>query len=537
MTARGRPTAPAVIPSHWRGPLPNPTLQQHLNTDDDSEHGRGWTAVPAALLHGGFPDLGILVWTQLRLWSDDDERITNYQAIAKKLGVDSGSPSAIKGKVSAAIQPLLGTWIRRRRLTKNQVTYQAVKPDRRDRYAVIRRRDLGLISATKSTPMPVKPADIADFCRWQLECGNRGWTAETTTAIAAQWRVTPHTVRASRKRLADLGLLKVTHRERRLSEITWLEELFDPHWAVPLEPSSSPASPHDDEAKTLSPTSPGSGKNPVPHEVKDLSPMRKKTCPPIKDLTEVLTEDLSELGGTSVPALTSLPRELVDAPPPASSSEEHITGVEPADHRHTAARLIDRHRVLAAAKPHFRTAMVKRLTAALEQGLAPGHADRAIGLVAEDGLFDAECLLLKQALQHAWIAQRVGMCADCGDRGRHSPGCSQFDFFWDDDTTSVDRRDEAPDSSSPSLGAASDPIALLLQRPIADDPDELSADAEIVDWMTVQLARQIAEASDGAAMLRTVWARWRSKLKPEQRQLLDLANEHVHYALDLRRVS
>ena len=70
--------------------------------------------------------------------------------------------------------------------------------------------------------------------------------------------------------------------------------------------------------------------------------------------------------------------------------------------------------------------------------------------------------------------------------------------------------------------AAPDPIALLLQRPVADDPDQLSGDAEIVDWMTVQLARQIAEASDRAAMLRTVWARWRSKLKPEHRQLLDL---------------
>ncbi|HEY5848698.1 MAG TPA: hypothetical protein VIT42_18100 [Microlunatus sp.] len=105
MTARGRRTAPAVVPSHWRGPLPNPTLQQHLDADDDdSEHGGGWTAVPASLLHGGFPDLGILIWAQLRLWSDDDERITNYQALAKKLGVDSGSPSAIKGKVSAAIQ-------------------------------------------------------------------------------------------------------------------------------------------------------------------------------------------------------------------------------------------------------------------------------------------------------------------------------------------------------------------------------------------------------------------------------------------------
>ena len=113
------------------------------------------------------------------------------------------------------------------------------------------------------------------------------------------------------------------------------------------------------------------------------------------------------------------------------------------DHRHTAARLIGHHRVLAAAKPHFRTAMIKRLTAALEQGLAPGHADRALALVAEDSLLDAECLIVKQALQQAWIAQRVGMCADCGDRDRHSPGCPQFDFSWDDTAAGGDEPAQA----------------------------------------------------------------------------------------------
>ena len=55
--------------------------------------------------------------------------------------------------------------------------------------------------------------------------------------------------------------------------------------------------------------------------------------------------------------------------------------------------------------------------------------------------------------------------------------------------------------------------------------------------MIVQLARQIAGAPDREATLRAVWARWRSKLKPAQRELLDHANEHVRYALDLRRVS
>jgi hypothetical protein len=208
-----------------------------------------------------------------------------------------------------------------------------------------------------------------------------------------------------------------------------------------------------------------------------------------------------------------------------------------ADHQQTAALLISRRPVLAAAKPHFRKAMVKRLAAALEQGLAPGHADRALSLVVEEGAFDAECMLLRRALQQAWTDQRVGMCADCGNLNRHAPGCSQFDFSWDDRTATEGHRNDAPTFSNRSLVDAPDPIALLLQRPITDDPDQLSGDAEIVEWMTVQLAQQIAEASDREAMLRTVWARWRSKLKPAQRQLLDLANEHVHYALDLRRVS
>ena len=203
-------------------------------------------------------------------------------------------------------------------------------------------------------------------------------------------------------------------------------------------------------------------------------------------------------------------------------------------HRRTAARLIGHHRVLAAAKPHFRAAMIKRLTAAFEQGLAPGHADRALALIVEDSLLDAECLILKQALQPAWIAQRVGMCADCGDRNRHSPGCPQFDFSWDDTAAGGDERAQ---TASPIEGTVADPIALLLQRPVTDDPDSLHDDAEIVDWMTVQLARQIVDSPNRHAKLEAVWIRWRAKLPPNQRDLLDRAGEHVRYALALRRVS
>ena len=72
---------------------------------------------------------------------------------------------------------------------------------------------------------------------------------------------------------------------------------------------------------------------------------------------------------------------------------------------------------------------------------------------------------------------------------------------------------------------------------MTNDPDSLHDDAEIVDWMTVQLARQIVDSPNRDAKLEAVWIRWRAKLPPSQRDLLDRASEHVRYALALRRVS
>ncbi len=451
---RGRTTAPTALPNHWRGPLPDSSIQRRLpaTTDEVSDDGtrkpQGYTPVPLSLLHGGFQDLAVLVWVQLRLWFQDGEGRTNYYELAKALGVDTAAPSAIKAKFSAALQPLLGTWILRRRMTENEFAYKAVVHKPHKRYAMIRRWDLALLPETKNTRMPVRPADIADFGRWQLECGPRGWTAESTKVIAESWHVTPPTIRASRKRLALLGLLKIVVRENRLSELTWLEELYDPHWMVPSQTAIEPKSSAEVEKKDLTlgtPQGEATSEKSLDLASKDrLTLVRKKTWPPIEeDLTDSLSDDLSNLGGTSVPPLTYPTREPVDAPPPASRSEKQVAAERFADYQQTAALLIRQRPVMAAAKPHFRKAMVKRLAAALEQGLAPGHADRALSLVAEEGAFDAECLLLQRALQQAWTDQRVGMCADCGDRDRHSPGCSQFDFSWDDGTTTGGRRDDA----------------------------------------------------------------------------------------------
>ena len=125
------------------------------------------------------------------------------------------------------------------------------------------------------------------------------------------------------------------------------------------------------------------------------------------------------------------------------------------------------------------------------------------------------------------------MCADCGNLDRHSPGCSQFDFSWNSQT--ADAGEENP-STSRAICAPADPLTLLLQRPVGD-PDTLRDNVGIVDWMIVQLARQIADVPDREARLRAVWTQWLAKLTPEYRPLLDYANEHVRYALDQRRAS
>ena len=147
MTARGRPTAPAVIPSHWRGPLPDSSLQQHLDTDDDDANtARGWTAVPVSLLHGGFPDLAVLVWAQLRLWSDDDERRTNYQALAEEARSGLGVTECHQGQVQSP-RPTSARHLDPAPPSDQEPVHLpggGARPHA-NAYAMIRRRDLGLM--------------------------------------------------------------------------------------------------------------------------------------------------------------------------------------------------------------------------------------------------------------------------------------------------------------------------------------------------------------------------------------------------------
>ena len=531
MTAvvRGHPTAPTAIPSRWRGPLPDVSIQRRLDGLD------GYAEVPLSLLHGNFSDLAVLVWAQLRLWFDDREGKTSYYELAEALGVDSASPSAVKAKFSAAVQPLLGTWIERRRVTENQFAYRAVMHGTRERYAMIRRCDLALLSNTAGTRQPVKPADIADFGRWQLECGQRGWTAETAAAIAERWHVTPPTIRASRKRLESLGLLKVTARDRRLSELTWLQELYDPHWTVPSQTVIEPRAGLEDEKKNLTLGSEGSEKKPDLGGEKNLTLVGKKTWPPIEELSDSLTDVLTDLGGTSVPPPTSPPRELRGAPPPASRAKSSTN----TSASRLAGKILGGHRFLASAPKHYRAAMRRRLSTALAQGLEPEHAARAVARVVEEGEIEHHCEVLRQALQQAWADHHAGMCVECGElQGRHALSCSHDTGESAVPDTSVDGLGQplTPAAWQPAVRPAQlDHLQVLLDQPVGD-PTTITDDAGAVAWICHELAGHVAQSADQHAALQALWRDWRQRL-PGRSHLVDQAVEHVRYALDQRRVS
>ena len=534
---------------HWRGPLPNRSNRML------QPKGGFYKKIPMSLLRGAAPDLGVMVWALLRISFDGQAKVASYRLFARCLNLDHLTDTAVEKRFGAALKPLLGTWIIRKRLPDNSYLYEARLPPEAasDRYAILRPSDIDLLDVPPPRGIDrIDASDLAAFCRWQLECGRRGWTVDTLRNIAERWGVTHPTMAKSRDRLATLGLLKVVPRPGgRFSDLIWLEEVYDPHWQVDeviqlhsthetmaVDDADYPGEVWKVDGRLLGKQRAGCSVSQPPVGWKeDGRSGGKPVAVPIQGIpTEYLTEDPTDLGVTSVTPLKSATCELSDAPPAASSSEKRVVYEGTADHRHIAARLVRQHRVLAAAKPHFRTAMIKRLTSAFELGLAPGHVDRALALVAEDAILDAECLIVKQALQQAWVAQRVGMCADCGDRDRHSPGCPQFDFSWADEATAPAINGHRPAVRNPGTVAA-DPLAMLLHRPVTDSPDDLDDDAEVVEWMTVRLAQQIAAATDREATLRAVWARWRSALPPGRRDLLDHANEHVRYALNLRRVS
>lgn len=182
---RGHQTRPAAVPASWRGPLPDVSVQRHLNT------GGGYAQVPLELVFSDISDLGVLTWTLIKLSFEDRAEVATYRQFADELGLGHLQDNAVKRRFLAAVPALIDAgWLKRNRTADNQVRYQAVVPEGAGRrYAKIRRRDIALLTSPPRgrERRQVTVAHLADFARWQLECGSRGYTAETTDSLAQHW--------------------------------------------------------------------------------------------------------------------------------------------------------------------------------------------------------------------------------------------------------------------------------------------------------------------------------------------------------------
>jgi len=439
VTLRGQQTGLSGVPGDWRGPLPDLSVQRRLDKLD------GYAEVPAELLHSGFPDLGVVTWALLRLSFDDRSDASSYAEFAEALGLGHLTATAIQQRFQSALQPLLGTWLERRRGRDNVSLYRAVVPENvGKRYAMLRRSDLGLLQvpARGKGGRRLTVANLADFGRWQLECGRRGWTADSLETVAARWRVSKPTLRRSRADLAELGLLEVRTRPGgRYTDLVWLKELYDPHWAV----SSSPVVEREQPAglttagtaqrqvrvknqrSTGSETRGPAGHKAQVHSTKNQRSIGSEVRGPNRDLTgSALTGDLSGLGGASATPLTSVTRELGVAEPQASPSRRTVDRLEvtAADARRSASQLLGSQPHLYAAEPRWRAAMMKILEKACARGLEPGHLARALQRVVDDGVLDEHCAVVRFAVKQAWADQQAGMCPDCASKpGEHLIGC------------------------------------------------------------------------------------------------------------------
>lgn len=232
VSVRGRTTAQSGVPQHWRGPLPDVSVRRNLVPLD------GYAQVPQKLLFGRHADLAVVTWAWLRLRSGDRAEVASYQQFADALGYGHLTARAVQKRFGAALGSLLGEdvplgrWLERERTLDNQQLYRAVVPTGAgDEYAMLRRADLAQLAvrAQAGQARPVAAADLADFARWQLECGHRGWTADPLSVIATRWNVSEPTLSRSRTQLEACGLLKVTKRPGgRYPDLVWLAELHDP---------------------------------------------------------------------------------------------------------------------------------------------------------------------------------------------------------------------------------------------------------------------------------------------------------------------
>ena len=588
LTIRGHSTGLERVPDRWRGPLPELAVRRTLRELD------GYAMVPYDLAFGGYPDLAVLTWAWLRLRSDDRAEVANYRDFAEAFGLSQLSDGALEQRFGSALSAMLaeGRWLRRARTRDNQQQYQTLVPKSvGKRYAMLRRSDIAMLRVIppRGHKPNVAPTQLADFLRWQFECGKRGWTADVLTSIAARWNVGEATLRRRRDRLAACGLLEITPRPGgRFTDLVWLKEVYDPHWATTAVPGDDEShgatqSTHlsDQTHPELRSAVPGAaaskasaksqGSAPVEFEpsVRQIPGVHaaksQGSIPPnprgpyIRNLTGgSLTEDLTELGGASATPLTLLPREPRDAASPREKDHSSPTPVpterEGQPHR-VAGQLLAQHQYLSAAPPHYVKAMVKLLVAELDRGLHPGHIARALERCVTDGEINAHCELVRRAVREAWGDQRAGACGDCGsDAGEHRIGCAkrgaELDATTDEETVAEIRaaalasfaaaealaRPAAPEEPVTRAPAATDPLLGYLNEPSEPDWSD-DTDAEILSWVTAKLAAAIAGTTDRAAALQTVQKLWRGQVAPQHRDLVDGAAEHLRLVLQQRRAS
>ena len=161
-----------------------------------------------SLLASGARIWAVMVWALLRLSFDGQANVGSYRRFAQCLNLDHLTDTAIDKRFGPALRPLLGKWITRKRLPDNSYLYEAKVPAAAasDRYAILRPSDVDLLAVRPPKGLTsIEVGDLVDFCRWQLECGRRGWTIEPLRRIADRWKVTHPAIARSRDRLADSG--------------------------------------------------------------------------------------------------------------------------------------------------------------------------------------------------------------------------------------------------------------------------------------------------------------------------------------------
>jgi hypothetical protein len=219
---------PPHVPRHWRGVVPDPDVVRWR------PRGPGDVSVPHGLLTSKLSNLQVLLWAQLTSWFYYDEGETDYEELACEL---LGSPTtpAKSARIGAAMRPMVGTWVLRRRGQNGRCLYQTgMGFATSDPWSLMRGEFLAELGQTgQAGPDPHHLADIVNFTRWQLECGERGWTIETADRLSQEWQISSTRVVASRERLSRLGWLTTIERSpAETGPLVWITEQYDPQQAL-----------------------------------------------------------------------------------------------------------------------------------------------------------------------------------------------------------------------------------------------------------------------------------------------------------------